>query len=79
MLGRLKMDVDECIASYNDLIRVVFGEKSRTHQSKFNLRGQTQARFDSIMLESAVEKTIRDRGLSPTDTMLEDDESSCKM
>ena len=79
MLGRLKMDVDECIASYNDLIRVVFGEKSRTHQSKFNLRGQTQARFDSNMLESAVEKTIRDQGLSPSDTMLEDNEPLCKM
>ncbi|RBR12243.1 uncharacterized protein FIESC28_08729 [Fusarium coffeatum] len=79
MLGRLKMDVDECIASYNDLIRVVFGEKSRMHQSKFNLRGQTQARFDSNMLESAVEKTIRDRGLSPTDKMLEDDTPSCKV
>lgn len=73
------MDVDECIASYNDLIKVVFGEKSRMHQSKFNLRGQTQARFDSNMLERAVEKTIRARGLLPTDKMLEDEPSSCKV
>jgi hypothetical protein len=28
MLGRLEMDVDECISAYNTLIRAVFVEKS---------------------------------------------------
>lgn len=79
MLGRLGMDIDKCIDSYNNLIRVVFIDKSRVHQSKFSLRGQTQACFDSKTLESAINKTIRERGLSPIDKMLEATESSCKM
>ncbi|GKU06823.1 unnamed protein product [Fusarium langsethiae] len=79
MLGRLGMDVDECINSYNNLIRVIFSNQSRVHQSKFSLRGQTQARFDSKTLESAINKTIRERGLSPTDKMLEATEPSCKV
>ncbi|KAL4723008.1 hypothetical protein ACLX1H_010249 [Fusarium chlamydosporum] len=79
MLGRLGMDVDECIDSYNNLIKIIFSDKSRVHQSKFSLRGQTQARFDSKALESAINKTIRERGLSPTDKMLEATEPSCKV
>lgn len=27
MLGRLEMDVDECISAYSDLAAAVFGEK----------------------------------------------------
>ncbi|GKU22122.1 unnamed protein product [Fusarium langsethiae] len=58
---------------------VIFSNQSRVHQSKFSLRGQTQARFDSKTLESAINKTIRERGLSPTDKMLEATEPSCKV
>lgn len=39
MLGRLQMDVDECISAYTDLTKVVFNEKARVHQSKFSLLG----------------------------------------
>ncbi|KAF4445619.1 hypothetical protein F53441_10683 [Fusarium austroafricanum] len=79
MLGRLQMDVDECIASYNDLIKVIFNDKARVHQSKFSLRGQTQARFDSKRLQGAIEKTIRDKGLSPSDKMMNSEDQSCKV
>ncbi|KAI7762647.1 hypothetical protein LZL87_008993 [Fusarium oxysporum] len=79
MLGRLQMDVDECISAYNDLIKVVFSKEARVHQSKFNLLGQTQARFDSGGLKDAIEKTLRDRGLSPTDDMVDSHESGCKV
>ncbi|KAJ4128640.1 hypothetical protein NW765_013030 [Fusarium oxysporum] len=79
MLGRLQMDVDECISAYNDLIKVVFSKEARVHQSKFNLLGQTQARFDSGGLKDAIEKTLRDRGLSPTDDMVDSREPGCKV
>ncbi|SCO58413.1 related to calcium-independent phospholipase A2 [Fusarium fujikuroi] len=79
MLGRLQMDVDECISAYNDLIKVVFNEKARVHQSKFSLLGQTQARFDSGGLKAAIEKTLKDRGLSPTDSMVDSREPDCKV
>ncbi|QGJ00614.1 hypothetical protein CEK26_002058 [Fusarium fujikuroi] len=79
MLGRLQMDVDECISAYNDLIKVVFNAKARVHQSKFSLLGQTQARFDSGGLKAAIEKTLKDRGLSPTDSMVDSREPDCKV
>ncbi|EXA34070.1 hypothetical protein FOVG_14927 [Fusarium oxysporum f. sp. pisi HDV247] len=79
MLGRLQMDVDECISAYNDLIKVVFSKEARVHQSKFNLLGQTQARFDSGGLKDAIEKTLRDKGLSPTDGMVDSRETGCKV
>ncbi|KAF5630109.1 calcium-independent phospholipase A2 [Fusarium sp. NRRL 52700] len=79
MLGRLQMDVDECISAYNDLIKVVFNEKARVHQSKFSLRGQTQARFDSGGLKAAIEKTVKDRGLTSTDSMVDSREPDCKV
>ncbi|KAF4337763.1 calcium-independent phospholipase A2 [Fusarium beomiforme] len=79
MLGRLQMDVDECISAYNNLIKVVFHEKARVHQSKFSLRGQTRARFDSKGLKAAIEKTLRDRGLPTTDTMVDSGEPDCRV
>ncbi|KAF5967681.1 calcium-independent phospholipase A2 [Fusarium coicis] len=79
MLGRLQMDVDECISAYNDLIKLVFNEKARVHQSNFSLLGQTQARFDSGGLKAAIEKTLKDRGLSPTDSMVDSREPNCKV
>ncbi|KAF5584088.1 calcium-independent phospholipase A2-gamma [Fusarium pseudocircinatum] len=52
MLGRLKMGVDECISAYNDLIKVVFNDKARVHQSKISLRGQTGLSPTDEMVDS---------------------------
>jgi hypothetical protein len=54
MLGRLEMDVDECIAAYTDLAADVFGDKL----SRFpvNIKGGVKPRFDSAKLESAIKK-----------------------
>jgi hypothetical protein len=38
MLGRLEMDVDECIAAYSDLAASVFGEKGS--RLPFNIKGK---------------------------------------
>jgi hypothetical protein len=54
MLGRLEMDVDECIAEYNELSETVFDEKA--HLLKFNWNGKIQARFDTATLEGAIKK-----------------------
>ncbi|EMT74141.1 Calcium-independent phospholipase A2-gamma [Fusarium odoratissimum] len=59
MLGRLQMDVDECISAYTDLTKV--------------------ARFDSGGLKAAIEKTLMDRGFSPTDSMVDSREPDCKV
>ncbi|KIM93182.1 hypothetical protein OIDMADRAFT_138250 [Oidiodendron maius Zn] len=54
MLGRLEMDVDECIAAYSELAAAVFSQKSS--RIPFNIKGKIQERFDSAKLESAIRK-----------------------
>jgi hypothetical protein len=78
MLGRLEMDVDECIAEYNELSETVFGEKA--HLLKFNWNGKIQARFDTATLEGAIKKVLKHRNI-PEDTLLNDntEERGCKV
>lgn len=66
MLGRLEMDVDECIDAYSDLAAVVvFGERLRS--IPINFKGDITARFDSAKLESAIQKVVEDSGVSKQD------------
>jgi hypothetical protein len=76
MLGRLEMDVDECIAAYSDLATAVFGEK----RSRFpiNMKGKVKARFDSPKLKSAIRKVVEQIGASKTDLLNDGAERGCK-
>ncbi|KAJ6120164.1 protein kinase subdomain-containing protein [Penicillium sp. IBT 18751x] len=65
MLGRLEMDVDQCIDAYSDLTAAVFGKK--LHSIPINFKGDITARFDSATLESAIQKVIEDNGFSKQD------------
>lgn len=56
MLGRLKMDVDECITAYSDLAATVFGEILR--RILVNVKGNVKPRFDSTKLENAIQKVV---------------------
>lgn len=56
MLGRLEMDIDDCIAAYSDLMKTVF-EKKSSHLP-FRWTGNTKAQFDSTTLKEAIEKVI---------------------
>ncbi|KAJ5528301.1 hypothetical protein N7513_012460 [Penicillium frequentans] len=67
MLGRLELDVDECIDAYTELMESVFGERI-SHVPvdwSFNIR----AKFDSKRLKAAIEHVITKAGASPTDLM----------
>ncbi|KAG9240166.1 kinase subdomain-containing protein, partial [Calycina marina] len=57
MLGRLEMDVDECITAYSDLAEAVFSQKKS--RLRFNLKGKVKAQFDSSKLENAIRDTIK--------------------
>ncbi len=59
MLGRLEMDVDECIDAYLSLIKSVFEKKKRIFAISWT--GNIQSRFSSKVLESAIKKVIGDR------------------
>ncbi|SLM39751.1 Patatin/Phospholipase A2-related [Lasallia pustulata] len=56
MLGRLEMDVDECIQTYKCLLETIFKSKSLI---PVTIKGKTKARFDSNILRQSIEDIIR--------------------
>jgi hypothetical protein len=77
MLGRLEMDVDECISAYKDLMEAVFEEKLR--RVPIGWTGNIKAQFDSGKLESAIEKVITSRGLSQADLFNDGTVRGCRV
>lgn len=75
MLGRLEMDVDECIEAYGELAEAVFGEKASA--LPFTWKGKVKARFDSTTLEKAVQKVVQ-RSASNTELFNDGTERGCK-
>ncbi|EXJ75745.1 uncharacterized protein A1O5_00252 [Cladophialophora psammophila CBS 110553] len=77
MLGRLEMDVDECIEAYNRLIKTVFEKKA--HWALFNWRGNIQAQFDNAKLKGAIEEIITRKGYSTTELFNDGKSHGCKV
>ncbi|KAF2274187.1 FabD/lysophospholipase-like protein [Westerdykella ornata] len=76
MLGRLEMDVDTCIASYSELMKTVFEEKSSWFPVSWS--GKVKARFDSAKLKSAIEDVVSNNGASPTDAFNDGKDRGCR-
>ncbi|KAF2477222.1 FabD/lysophospholipase-like protein [Lindgomyces ingoldianus] len=76
MLGRLEMDVDECITAYSDLAEAVFGEKQS--RIPINFMGKVKSRFDSAKLETAIKKVVTQSGASVTDLFNDGTERGCR-
>jgi hypothetical protein len=77
MLGRLEMNVEECIVKYLELMEKVFSEKASRLPVSWS--GKVKAIFDSSKLAAAVKKVITDRGL-PEDAKLNDGQDrGCKV
>lgn len=67
MLGRLRMDVDECITEYKRLSSQVF-----THcKHRLTWRGKLQGRFDHDALERGIKALLMARNESE-DALLKD-------
>jgi len=60
MLGRLEMNIDECIKAYTDLSEDVFHKKRRV---PMGIKGDLKERYDSKALEFAIKKVLKDRNL----------------
>lgn len=73
MLGRLEMDVSQCIDVYIDLMDTVF--KKQRH--RITILGEVQARFDTVELETQIKKVIRGCGLEDA-TLRHPEDSSDK-
>ncbi|TPX25061.1 hypothetical protein DIZ76_010510 [Coccidioides immitis] len=77
MLGRLEMDVDECISKFSQISEEIFRERS----SWFLLdrKARIKGRFDSKNLERAVRAVLKERNVAENE-MLDDGVSrGCKV
>ena len=77
MIGRLEMDIDECISAYTELMKTVFEQKLRRVPSDFS--GKIQSRFDSTKLRDAINKVITSKGFSPADPFDDGQPRGCRM
>lgn len=59
MLGRLKMDVQDCIDICTSMFQDIFGTKAH---SKVSLLGQIQSQYDSEILRRCILKVIQESG-----------------
>lgn len=77
MLGRLEMDVDECIEAYRQLIKSVFSEKSS--KIPVDCSGNIKAQYDSRKLRSAIEEVIIRSGCCPGDLLNDGKDRHCRV
>ena len=69
MLGRLQMDVQDCIDAYSEFSRHVFDKRGLP----VDWRGHIKGRFKASELESAIKNIVRASGL-PENAVLDDGE-----
>lgn len=74
MLGRLEMDVDECIEAYASMFETIFSKKGLP----VNMWGKIKGRFDSSILKDCIRKILTERGLSEGE-LLNDGKERCKV
>lgn len=75
MLGRLEMDVDECINAYTSMFKRIFGKKGLP----FNMLGKIKGRFDSMVLEDCIREILEQRGLSLMEPFNDEKDRDCRV
>ncbi|GFG21196.1 putative Podospora anserina S mat genomic DNA chromosome 6, supercontig 2, partial [Aspergillus udagawae] len=78
MLGRLEMDVDDCIRAYVKLMKKIF-EKSSKWNLPASLFSKIEPRFDASKIEGAINDVVRGCGASPTDLFNDQAERGCRV
>ncbi|PYH40041.1 phospholipase, patatin family protein, partial [Aspergillus saccharolyticus JOP 1030-1] len=78
MLGRLEMDVDECIAAYIQLMKKIFRKPARWNLAA-SIFGNIEPRFDASKLEEAINQVISSRGANPTDLFNNQTKRGCRV
>jgi hypothetical protein len=64
MLGRLGMEVENCIEAYSDIIGNVF--RAKPNKQPTGQDGKLKLRLDHNKLSQAIESTIQRQGLDET-------------
>ncbi|KAI3550675.1 phospholipase [Colletotrichum filicis] len=75
MLGRLRMDVEDCMNAYADLSDKIFQKQKH----RFTLSGNVQGRFDSTELERVIKNVVREQGLGVDELLKDDSKAPCKV
>ena len=76
MLGRLEMDVDQCIEAYSELTQKVFGKK-KSHFS-INISLEVKSKFSSKKLDEAFLEVLKKNKLSGDTKMDDGTERGCR-
>lgn len=74
MLGRLEMEVDECIDAYTSMFKTIFEKK----KIPITWSGKLKGRFDSEVLEQVIQKMVTDRKLPVTEPFDDGKDRNCK-
>lgn len=78
MLGRLKMDVGECIDVYTSMFEIIFDKQK--HKYSANLWenfGYLQNRFDSDILRESIKKIVERQGSCETTRLNDEGDRPC--
>lgn len=75
MLGRLQMDVDECIVTYTRLMKNIFEKSSFL----VDWRGRAKGRFDLKILEKEIKAVITAKGHSESELFNDGVNRECKV
>ncbi|OAX82787.1 hypothetical protein ACJ72_02859 [Emergomyces africanus] len=75
MLGRLEMDVDQCITEYSRMVQQIFMKKS----FPIDWKGKIKGRFDTRILTNSLQETLASLGLSGVDLLYDGNERQCKV
>ncbi|KAJ5207451.1 FabD/lysophospholipase-like protein [Penicillium cf. griseofulvum] len=77
MLGRLEMDIDDCIMAYIKLMKMIFDKPSK--RGLLSIFGKIEPRFDANKLENAINEVINNHGAKPTDLFNDQADRSCRV
>lgn len=77
MLGRLEMNVDDCISAYTEIMPTIFDKK--LHSTQVGLSGRVQPRFDSKKLKTSIDALITKSGCSLQEPFNDGRERGCKV
>jgi hypothetical protein len=77
MLGRLEMDVDECITAYAKLMEPVF--KTKTRWIPINRMGNIKPRFNTARLEGEIKKLLTSRGVEEKQPYNDNAKRDCRV
>ncbi|KAJ0415765.1 acyl transferase/acyl hydrolase/lysophospholipase [Aspergillus carlsbadensis] len=81
MLGRLKMDIDQCITGYTRLCKHVFGRKKRLSLTGMGsmTKRKSKAKHDGQRVVFALKSILRELGHEDREILLQDVDLSCRV